>query len=275
MTLIRKEDGTTEPFDRNKLLDSLKRSGADPKIAQDITVHIEQTLEEGDTTHDIYEKAYTMLKELEWPSRAARYSLRRAILDLGPSGFPFEQFIAEIMAEKGYSTKRGVTLQGKCITHEIDVVAEKGNQDIFIEAKFHNSAGYKSDAKTALYIHARALDVEAADSRYKDTRQFAFWLMTNTKFTKSAITYGECAGLTMVGWNYPKKGNLQDLVEETKLHPVSCLSTLSKSQKKLLFDKDIVLCRMVRDDPETIDMLGIGGNEREKVLKEVEHLCTV
>lgn len=273
MTQIIKANGTQEVFDRKKLLASLKRSGAESKIAEDITKQIEETVEDGDTTTDIYKKAYTMLKELEWPSRAARYSLRRAILALGPSGFPFEQFIAEILTAKGFKTKQGVTLHGKCIDHEVDVLAEKGERDIYVEAKFHNSVGYTTDAKVALYVHARASDVRASDPRYKDTRTFEFWLMTNTKFTTSAIAYGECVGLTMIGWNYPEKGNLQDLVEETGLHPVSCLSTISKNQKKVLFDNNIVLCRSIQENRDALNMLGIAESKKEEVLKEAEHLC--
>ncbi|MGS0527278.1 hypothetical protein ACU8V7_21050 [Zobellia nedashkovskayae] len=44
---------------------------------------------------------------------------------MGPTGFPFERFIGALLTYSGYETKVGIVMDGICVTHEIDVVAEK------------------------------------------------------------------------------------------------------------------------------------------------------
>jgi hypothetical protein len=38
------------------------------------------------------------------------------------------------------------------------------------------------------------------------------WIATNTRFSKDAVTYGNCAGLKLFSWDYPLKGGLKELV---------------------------------------------------------------
>lgn len=270
---IVKADGSTEPFRIKKLEGSLRRSGASKNDISEVVTHISDELEEGMTTNEIYRHAFDVLKEIERPA-AARYSLRRALFDLGPSGFPFEDFVAEAFREQGYRTRTGVMLSGKCGRHEMDVLAERAGERVGCELKFHNKVGIKTDMQVALYVHARFEDIDARARASKGGVPFSGkWLVTNTKFTRSAIHYAACAGMHAVGWNYPRKDNLQDLIERTGLHPMTCLTSLSNTDKRRLLDDKVVLCRTLRDDPEVLRRIGVKDKKIREVIEESRVLC--
>lgn len=275
--LVRKIDGTFEPFAPEKLIHSLERVGAQPALAADIVKQVEQELRDGMSTTEIYAHARRMLKQHSEAPVAARYSLRRAVLDLGPSGYPFENLLGEIFKKKGYDVDVGRTLEGHCVEHEVDVVAKNGKELILVEAKFHNAQGFKTDVKVALYIHARFLDLQAKnfDGLCPAGGSCQSWLVTNTKFTENAIRYGKCVGIRMVGWGYPSKGNVQDLIEESGLHPLSCLTSLSGREKESLYNQGIVLCRNVTDNPNILESAGVTGKKVDQVLAEANRLCVV
>lgn len=268
-TLIVKEDGTQEYFDVAKLRLSLSRAGAPGREIDDIVRHVSAAIKDGDSTKSIYRHAFAHLKKSVRPA-AARYSMKRAVLALGPSGFPFEKFIAEIFTALGYRAKTGVVLAGKCVEHEVDVIAEGSERRIGVEAKFHNDLGLKSDVKVALYVKARFDDLAAAGKpQYFDER----WLVTNTKFTEQATLYGRCAGISLVSWEYPKQRNLNHLIEEAGVHPVTCLTTLSRKEKDTLLSRSIVLCRDIMRDRNTLASAGLSGTKIDGVIAEARALC--
>lgn len=263
---ILKQDGSTEPFNPKKLRSSLQRAGADAEVSDAIVSHITSELSDGDSTSTIYRHAFSLLKkESKEVPIAARYSMKRAIRELGPSGFPFEDFVAEIFKARGYSTKTGEFVKGKCANHEVDLIAEKEGECIGAEIKFHNNLGITSDLKIALYVDARFVDLRP-DVIHEG------WLITNTRFTKDAIGYGECRGIKMVSWSHPKEGSLQDLIEDAGVQPVTALSTLSKQEKRLLLDIGIVLCRNLAAKPEALDGI-VPKDKHQEVLKESSSLC--
>ncbi|MCG7859256.1 ATP cone domain-containing protein, partial [Flavihumibacter sediminis] len=106
---VTKASGIRVPFNKNKLKQSLLRSGASSQQAEDIANEIVNRLVDNISTKEIYRKAFRLLKDRSRPM-AARYKLKRALMELGPSGFPFEQFVAELLTYKGYKTEVGVTI---------------------------------------------------------------------------------------------------------------------------------------------------------------------
>src|SRR3989344_8924721 len=160
--LITKADGEQEPFDPAKLELSLEHVGASSVVRARIAARVLRELKPGMKTEEIYQHAFDMLQKEELLPVAARYSIKRAVFDLGPSGFPFEQFLAEVLRAHGWNTRTGVALTGRCAPHEVDVLAEKNGKRIGIEAKFHNEAGGKTDIKDALYVFARYQDLKNA-----------------------------------------------------------------------------------------------------------------
>lgn len=271
--LVTKADGSTEPFVVDKLRSSLQRSGASSEMISTIIEELDPVFQNGITTEEIYRRAFQLLKKEERVT-ASRYSLRRALFGFGPTGFPFEDFVAAIFKAKGYETKTRVMLKGRCVEHEVDVLAQKDGKTIGAELKFHNDSAVKSDVKIALYVHARFEDIRlGSKEEHTQAPVTEPWLITNTKFTGQAIQFGKCAGLTMIGWSYPEKGNLQDLIEESGIHPLTCLTTLSKSEKVQLLSQDVVLCKALPDNPDLLRKIGMPEAKIKKVLEESTLLC--
>lgn len=275
--LITKFDGTQEEFDSTKLISSLERAGASSDVADIILKQVETELRPGMTTSHIYRRARELLKRHGQEPVAARYSLRRAVLDLGPSGYPFEKLLGEVFKHRGYHVEVGQMIQGKCVEHEVDVIARSDKELVLVEAKFHNNQAFKTDVKVALYINARFHDLQGNDfdGLCPPGGTCTSYLITNTKFTDAAIRYGKCAGIQMIGWGYPKQGNVEDLIEEAGLHPLSCLTTLTKKEKDALYEQGVVLCRAITDDPNLLGRAGIVSKKVDTIVAEANRLCSV
>lgn len=268
---IIKGNGQRELFKVEKLEDSLRRSGAGEPEVEQVVAKILAELEPGMKTAEIYTQAFELLKVIG--KRAARsYSLRQAVLDLGPTGYPFEDLVAELLKTQGYIAQTRVHLQGKCLEHEVDVYAyrEDGSESFIVEAKFHNEHGLRSDLQVALAAKARFDDIAAGENRdFEGPLPHGAWLITNTKFTSSSLQYGSCAGLNMVGWNHPRDHSLHNMIEDSGLHPITSVTALEKEEMSLLLKEGWVLCRQVADREEDLKKLGFSDNKIEAVMAEI------
>lgn len=269
---VTKADGEVELFDTAKLEQSLEHAGASSTTRARIAARILHELRPGMQTEDIYRHAFDMLQREEKHPVAARYSVKRALFALGPSGYPFEQFFAEVLRAHGWSARTGVALTGRCAPHEVDILAEKDSLRVGIEAKFHNEPGGKTDIKDALYVKARYEDLRNAPDPF--SRVDAGWLITNTTFTRNAIRYAQCSNLTLIGWDYPRSRNLMSMIEEARVHPLTCLTTLSESEKHRLLDNRIVLCKHI-SSPHLLKEYGVRPDRISNVLQEAHQLCGV
>ncbi len=270
---VRKASGDEEPFSEEKLRYSIHKAGASDAVADRIVRHIRREARGGMNTEQIYRHVINLLRR-ETTGFAARYNLKRAIMELGPTGHPFEKFAGEILRAQGYTVKTNVIVQGRCVTHEVDVAAQKENRRVMIECKFHNEPGGKSDVKIAMYVHARFEDIEAVHRLQKNyVPQFhEAWLMTNTKLTSDAIRFANCSNLKAIGWNYPEKGNLHNLVETLNLHPITSLVTLTRDEKRKLVGGGVVLVKQIREDKELIVALGISAPRAARIQNEARGL---
>jgi hypothetical protein len=273
LLMVTKSDGAREQFDETKLAASLKKVGASPEAIDQITDEIEREMWDGMTTADIYGRAFALLRKHSHKT-AIRYSMRRALFELGPDGFPFERFVARIFELWGYQAVTDQTLIGTCVEHEVDVVAWKGDELAMVEAKFHNEPGLRSDLKVALYVKARFDDLADGLFEYGGTQRKLSpngrWLFTNTKFTEMAVKYGECKDLHMVGWNYPNKGNLHQIMEENGLHPITCLTTLSREEKRTIIGMNVLTCIDLIGAPDIMRKAGVRPDAIESVLTEAQ-----
>jgi len=268
--LITKQDGEQENFDPSKLKRSLARVGCSEGICEEVIGDVTKELKEGDSTSKIYKRAFELLREKEKPL-AARYSMKRAVLALGPSGFPFEDFMSEIFRARGcQDVETQKAMQGACAPHEVDLYAKQNGRTIVAELKFHNRLGIKTDLKVALYVHARFEDLRKAETGNAIDEG---WLITNTEFTSNAINYGRCTGLTLISWEYPEKGSVRNLIEETRVQPITALTTLSVSEKRMLMERRIVLCRMLQDNRDALTHIGLSEKKISEVLTEGNALC--
>lgn len=271
---IKKSWGESEPFSLAKLERSLRRAGAPASVVKRVAARAKKTASSFDTTADIHRYVFTDLKKTNQPV-AARYNLKRALLELGPTGFPFEQFIARLLEARGYTVRTNVLARGKCVRHEIDVLATKGNRRVYVEAKFHKSLGIKSEVQTALYMRARFEDIEAALSPEEKRLKNEVWLITNTQLTSYAITYAKCVGVEVMDWGYPRGLSLARLIDTTGLHPVTALTSLSLTQKRALTRRDIVLCSQVSGRSDALKSIGLSPKQAVIVMREAEAIINL
>jgi len=267
---VTKADGGVEQFDAAKLEHSLELAGATSTVRARVLAAVMHELQPMMSTETIYRRAFDVLRKDENLPVAARYSVKRAVFALGPSGFPFEVFLAEILRAHGWRTSTGVSLVGRCAPHEVDVLAEKNGKRVGIEAKFHNDPGGKTDIKDTLYVRARYEDLAQAPEG--TNRVDEGWLVTNTRFTHNAVRYAQCSGLTLIGWDHPRTRGLLTLIEEARVHPLTALTTLSEGEKRHLLDRKIVLCKSIQTS-HILKEFGVKPERIPIVLEEAKRLC--
>lgn len=270
-----KASGEKAVFDENKIIKSLQKSGASDNEINKILKEVQAFIYDGITTKEIYKKAYSYLKKSS-PSNAARYKLKLALFELGPTGYPFEKLIGELMSHQGCKTKVGVIIRGHCVNHEVDVVASKGNTHLLVECKFHAEQSRICNVKVPLYINSRFYDIQKELSKDKNNANQINqgWIVTNTRFSDDAMQYGRCIGLNLVSWSYPRNNSLKVQIDESGLYPVTCLTTITIAEKQKLLSKDKILCKDILKQPETLENIGINSKIRQnKIMKELKELC--
>lgn len=273
---ITKGDGEKELFDSEKLRASLTRAHATVFVIDEIVNTIEKEIRDGMSTSHIYDRAFKILNEKSKAS-AAKYSLRRSILNLGPTGFPFEEYVAQIFAAKGYKTRTGQIMKGKCVTHEVDVVAWNADNLLLTEVKFHNQTGIKTDTKVALYVKSRFDDLysEKFNLDGEERKMTRGLLITNTKFTENSKHYSRCVGtFDMISWDYPEKGNLYDMIEETNLHPMTCVPLLTQHNKQELIKRGIVNCPELKNNAHILKEIGVTKEKITEIIKNIDMICS-
>jgi hypothetical protein len=270
---IVKHSGNIVDYNPLKLKQSLLKSGASKLEVEAILHTIEGQIYEGISTKQIYKMAFNLLKKASH-SQAARYNLKEAIRLLGPTGFFFEKYIARLFSSENYQTLTNFILQGKCVSHEIDVLIKKDNAIAMVECKFHLGKDANSDVKVPMYILSRFNDLK--ENRHTIyTRNDSIsqcWIVTNNRFTADAIAFAKCSKLNLLSWNYPENNNLKTKNDSNFMYPVTCLTTLSLAEKDKLLVLDVILVKEVINNSDCLEKIGLSPNRIKNVLKEASEL---
>ncbi|BDC34437.1 hypothetical protein Noda2021_03950 [Candidatus Dependentiae bacterium Noda2021] len=268
--VIIKRSGERELFNSEKFKQSLLRAGAPFDMVSQI---MQETLATNPrTTKELYKQALWLLSKYNKPI-AARYNLKHALLQLGPAGFPFEDFVAQLFNKMGYETATGQIVHGLCVSHEIDVLAYKHKQRYFVECKFHNSLILKSDIKVALYVKARFDDLKASGPKDEQLKTNHQWIVTNTSFTNQAIAYAQCVGINLMGWSYPRDNSLAQTIDRLGLHPITALTSLSQQHKEALIQRGLVLCNQAAVKQTVLSELGFSPKHAQEIVAEAQRVC--
>tara|TARA_R110002051_G_scaffold10332_3_gene39202 strand:- start:200 stop:664 length:465 start_codon:yes stop_codon:yes gene_type:complete len=147
---IIKASGEKALFEIEKVINSLERAGADKLLIKEIVQDINKEVHDGMTTKKIYQMAFNLLKRKSRAS-ASKYKLKKALMELGPSGYPFEKFVGKVFDHEGFDTRVGVIVQGNCVQHEVDVIAQKDHKHYMIECKYHSDQGRFCNVKIPLH----------------------------------------------------------------------------------------------------------------------------
>lgn len=271
---IIKSTGTEEVFEEQKLARSLARARIPPSFIKDACASVVQSIEPGMTTERIAHKVMECLIE-SYPQGAGRYSLKRGIMALGPAGFIFERYLEAILKALGYETKRDQIMAGVCVSHEVDVVAWNDTEHFLIEAKYRNDTGGTTDVEVAMYAQARLEDIVPNLSEGKNGHaEHRMWLITNARFTSSAIRYGTCKGIRMTGWGYPHGEGIEDIITRHSVYPVTVLPSVDHYAREQFAQNGLLLAYdLIREHPKDLSSkFGLKQSQAEKIVKEAQML---
>jgi len=261
---IKKNSNDYEALNEEKYKKSLKRSGLNLKMREKI-VHEVGGIENYFSTKDLHKATYkAILKHSKL--YAANYNIKQAIYNLGPTGYPFEILCAQMLEAKGYKTKVSCMVRGVNVRHEVDVIAQRDDQNIYCECKFHSQKLSKNNIKVPLYVHSRYLDIKDANPHLT----FKYALFSNTDFSKDAIKYAKGVDLLLYSMNYPKKDTFCNIIKKYKVYPVSVLKSLRVKDFKALLDNKIVVIKQVKRSD--LENLGLKPIQITKVLQEIKVL---
>lgn len=271
--VVKKASGETELFDLSKLKASLKNAGARADVISDIAADISDWVYDGVTTRKIYARAYTMFRKRSG-NKATLYKLKMAMLKMGPSGYPFEYFIGELFRRQGYEVEVGKVVEGATINHEMDVIATRDGVQHLMECKFSLDQGNRLSIQVPLYVNSRVNDIVEKRRKQKQYKDLSFtpWLVTNARFSSDSIEYSRGKGINLLGWDYPEDNALKDMIAREKIFPVTILKNLTRKQKHLLMEQNVVTCNQLAEEPELIKKLGLSKKEQQTVVKELNDI---
>ncbi|RMD51369.1 hypothetical protein D6827_02370 [Candidatus Parcubacteria bacterium] len=260
---IKKSSGEIVNFDIHKVERSIRRAGITGSQVKFISKQVANQVREGMTTKEIYRIVKNELKKVNVGS-VYRYDLKNALLRLGPAGYKFEKYVASILKAYRYDAYNPeYDLQGACVGHEVDVIAERDGRRIFIEAKFRNDFFDFVNLKDTMATWTRFLDLVDGASLGKCEHFDECWIITNARFSDRAEKLGVCKGIHLVGWNFPKEASFGHMVDNALLYPLTIINDLTDNELDILASKDIMLCKEVLEY-EAVDLAEILGADLQR-----------
>jgi Holliday junction resolvase len=242
---VTRRDGHRVKFDADRIKQTIARTGAGDVLIEKVLSRVASKMTDGITTEDLLKLVKSELIK-DSVCFSCRYSLKEAIMKMGPAGFNFEYYVAEILKGHGYNAHVPMSdFEGACVSHEVDVVAEKDNRRIFIEAKFRNTRDAVVDLKDIMATWSRFLDLVDGASVGKCPYFDEVWVVTNARFTEHALKFAQCKGMHLTGWDYPKEFSFGQMVDRIFLYPVTVVDDLSEREVSDLAKGGFLLCKDV------------------------------
>ncbi len=272
--LIKKASGAEELFVPEKLKQSLSNAGVAKETISSIVKDIENWIYPGITTKKIYDRAFLILQQDKTLS-SIRYKLKQAIFNLGSTGYPFEVLIGELFNKMGFHTEVGVIINGKCITHEMDVIATKDSSQHLVECKYHKDQGKIVSIQVPLYVRARVDDIVQMRKNTIEFSNFSFtaWVVTNTRFSPDSMMYSKCSGIKLMSWDYPQGNGLKENLEKYRIYPITVLSNITKTEMEYLLDHDIVTCSQLLNKLMSNEKLNLNAAKQSSLVNELKNIC--
>lgn len=273
---IRKASGESELFDVSKLIHSLQRAGADKKTSESIAMEVATSLYEGISTRKIYGMAFRILRRHD-RKKALLYKLKQSLLELGPTGYPFEHFVGEIFKRRGFNVEVGKTVDGRFITHEMDVIATNKTEQLLIECKYSKDQGKHVSVQVPLYVRSRVDDIirKRAEMPIYSNLSFTAGVVTNIRFSYDSIEYSKCSGIMLLDWNYPQSNGLKEIMEQEKIFPITVLEHITRKEKSQLMEQGIVTCKQLLLNIEILTDFTISKRKLIKLEQELDDIMNL
>jgi len=272
---VAKFDGSRQPFDKNKIVRTCLRMGATNVAAEAIAEEIETRVYDGMETKKILQMIFRSLRKHK-PVIRNQIDLRKALSLLNPAP-DFERFIQLLLSEHGYEVTPNQIIRGRCVEHEVDAVARKNGKTCIVEVKHH----YKYHTPTSLDVSriSRAVfeDVtEAYELGLNNLKTDYALIVCNTKLSEHAKRYADCRGIRHIGWSSPPNRDLQTMIEEKKLYPVTFLKGLNAETRNKLASNGVILLKqlMEKNPKELRKQTGVSTEKLESIVGKAREILS-
>ncbi|TRO42271.1 restriction endonuclease [Candidatus Bathyarchaeota archaeon] len=263
---VTKADGKKQQFIKEKVIQTCMRMGATRELAKTIAKEIENKSYNGISTSKILQMIFSRLRKHK-PIMKYHIDLRRS-LSLMKSAPDFERFIQLLLSEHNYHVSPNQIIQGRCIEHEVDGVAKKDGKTYIVEVKHH----YKFHTPTSLDVSriARAIleDLtEGYNMGLNNLKVDNALIVCNTKLSEHAKRYADCRGILHIGWSSGSNRDLQTMIEEKKLYPITFLKGLKTDTRNRLASDGIVMLKQLTQN--TISELRSSTGISKQILSSI------
>ncbi|MFH0890376.1 MAG: restriction endonuclease [Candidatus Aenigmatarchaeota archaeon] len=236
---VKKVDGRLEEFDGNKIINTCIRSGISKSQADSVLANVKKKAYDKMTTKELLQMILLEIRKYSVAS-SMKYNLRAALANLSPEGMFFEKYIKRLLEEHDYSVEWSKIVKGRCVEHEVDLIAKDGKITAMIECKHHSNHHAFTGLGDAMETWAKWEDARE-NNKFDEA-----WLVCNTKMSDHAVKYATCKGIKLMCWNYslglPK---LIELIDEKKFYPITILESVQKTDTRRAFEQNVLTVRDV------------------------------
>jgi len=244
MTIVVKFDGRKENFQKQKVYNTALRMGLSREDASEVANKIEAKIYNGIQTKKILQMIFDIAKNYN-PEIKQRIDLRGAI-SLLRSKPDFERFICLLLEQEGYDIEANQIVPGNCVEHEVDAIAKKGKELIYVEIKHHDQP--HTYTGVGVFLESQAIFEDFIQGFQKKKNKYNFskaMIICNTKLSEHARRYAECRDMDFIAWKDPIANGLEKRVEEHKFYPITLLKSLDEKTEAMLGDSGIVLLKQL------------------------------
>lgn len=246
MVMVVKADGFSEPFNREKVFKTCLKLCGSVELAEKVSKRVEEQVYDGISTREILSTIFRVMAEYK-PAMAYRVDLRTS-LSLLRSKPDFENFVSHIFRNLGYEVERNIIVQGFCIEHEVDVLASRNGERIYVEVKHHMNPHMYVKLDVVEKVWATILDIREGYEKGLNTLNISRPLVaTNTKFTNHAYRYAKCRGIDLLGWGATDGMDLEKLIVGFKQYPVTILKGFDLNTLYRVIDLGYVTVKQLAD----------------------------
>lgn len=261
MVTVVKADGASEPFNREKVFKTCLKLCGSVELAEKVSKRVEEQVYDGISTREILSAIFKIMAEYK-PAIAYRVDLRTS-LSLLRSKPDFENFISQIFRNLGFEVERNIIVQGFCIEHEVDVLASKEDKLVYVEVKHHINPHKYVDLDVVEKVWATLLDIREGYEKGLNKLNISKPLVaTNTKFTNHAYKYAKCRGIDLLGWGTADTMDLEKLIVEFKLYPITILKGFELNTLYKVIDMGYVTVKQLADSAAST-LLKAGLSEKD------------
>ena len=272
---VMKADGTTQLFEKEKVVNTCLRMGATKNVAELVASKVESKIYDGIDTRKILQMIFKFLRKHK-PVIRHQIDLRKALSLFNPAP-EFEHYIQILLHENGYDVTPNQIVKGRCVEHEIDAIARKNGKTCLVEIKHHYNYHTTTGLDVSRISRAVFEDVTEGYELGLNSLKIDFsMIVCNTKLSEHARRYADCRGISHIGWGSPTNRDLQAMISKNKLYPITLLKKLNAQDRHQLASNQIILLRdLIEKRPSELQKLtGIYKEKLQGIIRNAREIMS-